>query len=501
MNDVILGVDIGTTGTKAIAINSQGEILASAYQGYNTYTDHNSWAEQDAMDWWDAVINTIRECIQKEEIRQCVKGIGLSSQGGSLVPVDNQGKPLRRAITWMDQRAAIQSIRFKENNPQDYFYRTTGWKLGNGLNAVQIRWLQENEPEIFRNTYKFLSTIDFIIHQMTGEFYIDPSSAGITQLMNFQEKVWDPTILKWLDITKNYLPLIRDSGEIVGKIKPGIQEQLGLPGNVLVVTGAHDQYCAAVGAGVVESGDVLLATGTAWVVLGISDDIKPDVHSYLSQSRHAAEGKWGTMGTLGAAGKAMEWFKNNLGKTINNKDGGQTEEYGEIDRKVLDKPPGSNGLTFYPHFNGAPYPSRSSSTKGTLLGLDLNHNRYDIARALMEGVAFDTRWMLETCFYKNSTNCNLIMTGGATQSQLWPQMIADVTGMPILIPQVKHMACLGAAIIAGKAIKWFPSIIEGSHRFAKGIDRYDPNPVYKEQYQNLFQLYKERKGRVTECYK
>ncbi|NLO82385.1 MAG: hypothetical protein GX094_04915 [Clostridiales bacterium] len=501
MNELILGVDIGTTGTKTIVVNPEGEILAIAYKGYPTYTLHNTWAEQDAMDWWDAVVATIRECIRDEEIRKNIVGIGLSSQGGSLVPVDDHGKPLRKSITWMDQRASAQYEELRKKNLDDYVYRTTGWKLGSGLNALQILWLRENEPDLFRRTYKFLSTIDFIAYKLTGEFAIDPSSAGITQLMNIHQKKWDSDIMDRVGIREDKLPLLMDSGNVIGKLSETAREELGLAENVIVVAGAHDQYCSATGAGVVGTEDILLATGSAWVVLGVSDSYKEEFHDHIAQSRHAAEEKWGTLVSMGPNGRVMEWFKDNLGKEVVNNDGSKyVEEFGQIDGKAAEKPPGANGLMFYPSFSGVYYIDKAKLNKGTILGLAFNHDRYDIARALMEGVAFDVRSVIEIFYPQTFKKGTLVMAGGAAQSILWPQIIADVMGVLINIPKVKHTSCLGAAIIAGKALKWFPTIIEGSRRLVSYIDTYEANPDNVEKYQQLFTQYKKQLKLITECY-
>jgi xylulokinase len=502
MDSVILGVDIGTTGTKTVAINQKGDILANAYREYPTYRERNLWAEQDAMDWWWAVVDTIRECTRNDEIRRSVVGIGLSSQGGSLVPVNSRGIPLRRAITWMDRRAIKQSLELREDNLQEYVYNTTGWKLGNGLNALQIRWIKDNEPEVFRNTYKFLSTIDFIAYQLTGEFCIDPSSAGITQLMNIHEKRWDPVLLDWVGITPEKLPNIKDSGEIIGILKITVSEQLDLPQKVIIAAGAHDQYCAATGAGVVESGDTLLATGTAWVILEVLEGYKKrDSKSYLSYSRHAADGKWGALYSLGSVGKAMEWFKYNLGKTMEKDNYQIPESFADIDNKASHKPLGSNGLMFYPHFNGTPYPVKADSNRGTLMGLTFSHDRYDIARALMEGVAFDVRCVFEDLNFLPFIKGNLIMTGGATNSKLWPQIVADVLGKSVLVPKVDDVSSFGSAIIAGKALNWFSSITQGSRNFTRAVEVYESKKDHVEQYKSVFMLYQKRLGFLVDFYK
>ena len=490
--ELLIGVDIGTTGTKCMVIDRQGRIHASAYKGYVTYNDQLKHAEQEAMDWWEAVVSTVKECTLDEKIRSSIVAIGLSSQGGSMVPVDEKGIPLRRAISWLDKRSGSQFRTFTENTSKDYFYKTTGWNLSDGLNAVAIRWMQENEPFLFEKTFKFLSTIDFIIMKLTGLYAIDPSNAGITQLYNINERKWDGEIVRLVGISEDKLPDVISSGEVIGRISDCASRELGLSTRVKVVSGGHDQYCVALGTGAFNEGDVLLATGTAWVALGVSEQPGFDTETYLAQSIHTVKGRWGSIGALSNGGICLQWFKDNLGKT-SEKDGfSRYETYEAIDNQVQSKPVGANGVMFYPY--------DTLASKGTFVGLDLSHDRYDIARAVMEGVAFNGAALLEKVCKNSKKPMNLKMLGGATRSKVWRQMVTDIIGIPVTVPKVADIACLGAALLAGSGVGVFKDAVEGYNSLIKDEMELVPDKTNAELYKEIFQSYKDRADSLAECY-
>ncbi|MDD3840779.1 MAG: FGGY family carbohydrate kinase [Clostridia bacterium] len=489
---LLIGIDVGTTGTKTMIINEQGNIISSSYKGYDTYSEELNYVEQDAQDWWDAVVYTVRECMYKVENKDRIKAISLSSQGGSMVPVDQNCNPLRRAIVWMDKRAVQQGKDLRKGKPKDYFYKKTGWRLSSGLNLAQIKWVKDNQPEIFKNTHKFLSTIDFINYKLTGEYVIDLTNAGITHLADLEKREWNKEILEEIEIDQTELADLNSSGEIIGNLTKAAAEQLGLPANVKVISGGHDQYCVALGAGAVNKGDVLLATGTAWAVIGIFDQLLFDTKAYFSPGYHVVKDKYGAMSTVGTGGISMEWFRKNIANLIKQDDGDQLESYQNINKKAGQKGIGADGLMFYPHFLGSGCPTWSSDNRATILGLDLSHDRYHIARAIMEGVAFEANWILEALKEKDVTINKLKMLGGATNSKLWTQIIANITGVPIIIPEISDAACVGAAMLAGLGIGMFEDAQKAYQAMVKDEREILPIKEQAQEYKALFQQYKKR---------
>lgn len=500
LNGLLLGLDIGTTGTKCIVIDCDGNMIANAYQEYPIHSPQPGWAEQDANDWWDAVLTTVKKCTSDEKVRNSIVSIGLSSQGGTMVPVDINGEPLRKAIVWLDGRGSRQGNYIKEKTPENYFYLTTGWQLGSGLNAVEILWMKENEPDLFARTYKFLSTIDFIAMKLTGEYCIDPSNAGISQLINLMEFQWDGRILELVGINDEKLPKVVNSGEVIGKLNPNTIQELGLSKQVTVVSGGHDQYCVALGAGATSMGDILLATGTAWVMMGISEKPMFDINTFAAQSIHTVKGMWGSMQALGNGGVCLEWFRKKMEKTAKNTEIVQLEEYKEIDCIAGQRPPGANGITFYPYFNGSAAPNWDINSKGTFLGLELCHDRYDMMRAIMEGVAFQSIWMLDSLNIGKSELHSLKMLGGATKSKIWAQMVADIIDKPVIIPELMNTACVGAVILAGTASGIFKDAEDGYKSLVKKEIEILPDKRNSCCYKDLFSKYKKRSEYIKEIY-
>lgn len=448
--DLFLGIDIGTTGTKSMVVDLEGRIISSAYKGYRLQSARPGWVEQDAEDWWQAVVYTVRECTRDADIRAGIKALSLSTQGGSMVPVDEAGIPLRQAISWMDKRGEVQRNALCENKAEDYYYTITGSALTSGGNLIQIKWMSDNEPELFHKTHKFLSTVDYINFKLTGNYVIDVTNAAMTQLLNIKNKAWDAGILETLGIQEQKLPAIVRSGEVIGKLREAAALELGLSAHTTVVSGGHDQYCVALGSGAINSGDVVLSTGTAWVVLCVSDTLVLDAQNNFYAGSHVIDGKWGLLASLETGGVCLEWLKNNILSYTNDKNEVCTEEFETLDQMASKRKPGSDGLMFYPHFTGVECPNWAPKNKGTFTGLDLSHDKYYMARAIMEGVGYEIKWMLEVIESKGvHINC-IKMLGGATRSSLWPGIIADITGVPVRISEVSDMACVGAAILAGK---------------------------------------------------
>lgn len=485
----LLGIDVGTTGTKSLLFSEDGVLLGSAYRAYPTVMPTLDRREQDPEDWWRAVVDTVREICTDPGVCRNVVGVSLSLQGGTMVPVDENGAAVRPAMVWSDKRCAQQKEAYLcEVGDADTMYRKTGWKLGNGLNANQIRWMRNNEPENFARTKLFLSVPDYISLKMTGVAACDMSDAGINQLADIRKLAYDPQLLAFAGISEAQLPKLVRSGDVIGHLTPEAAAELGLTTDCVLVAGAHDQYAVALGAGACNAGDIFIGSGTAWVVTAIGDH--PDFDSGFAQSVAASPGKWGTLRSLGTGGVCIEWWRKNL--TVG--EGGELIPYEAINAEVSKRRAAEDGLFFYP-FSG-----RATQEKGfrkaTFVGLDLSHDRFDMARAIMEGVAFQIVWMMEAFKTKPSKE-GLKLAGGAAKSELWCQILADVANLPVRIPEVADLACVGAAVMAGTGCGVFASQEEGCRRLAVKERLIQPDPGRAGQYAALrkeYQRYAEALG-------
>lgn len=492
MDHYLLGVDVGTTGTKTLLFRSDGKLIGQSYRPYPMATPRVGWSEQDPLDWWNAVVATIRETCCDPEIAKNVRGISLSLQGGTTLAVDENFQAVRPAMVWNDNRCVEEKEAYlREVGDAITMYRKTGWKLGTGLNALQIRWMKDHEPELFTKTAMFLSVPDYISYKLTGIAGIDLSDIGINQLGNIRLGCYDPEILAFAGITEEKLPKIYRSGEVIGNLTPSAAAELGLTTDVVLSAGAHDQYAVALGAGACNAGDILIGSGTCWVITCIGD--ASDFDSGLSQSVSAVPGKWGSLWSLSSGGVCLEWLRRNFSMDPEN-----ALSYDMINAEAAQRRAADDGLFFYP-FSG-----RSELTKGfhkgSFIGLDLSHDRYHMARAVMEGVAFQIVWMLDA-FHTKPAEDGLILAGGASKSGLWYQIVADIANLPVRIPEVADLACVGAAVLAGVGCGVYKDSQEGYKSLAVNERVIYPDPERAKEYAALFEEYKRIAGILGDAYK
>lgn len=490
MEQYLLGIDVGTTGTKTLLFSVSGKLLGHAYRAYGMSTPQVSYNEQNPQDWWDAVCQTVREVCSDQAIAQNVAAISLSLQGGTIVAVDKDFQPLRPAMVWSDNRCTAQKEAFlREVGPASTMYQKTGYRLDNGLPALEIRWMQDNEPELFQKAAMFLSVPDYISWKMTGIAAVDPSDAGINQLCDIRAGKYDPELLRFAGIKEEQLAPIVPSGEVIGPLTEEAAQALGLTTKTILVAGAHDQYAVALGAGATDAGCFSIGSGTSWVITAISDE--PDFSSGLSQAIAALPGKWGSLLSLSSGGVCMEWLRQITS-------GDQKPSYDEINQKVSQRRAAEDGLFFFP-FSGKAGPSERFQ-KGTFVGMDLSHDPYHLFRAVMEGVAFQTVWMMES-FRTRPVEGGIIFSGGGSKSPVWTQMVADIAGQPVRIPKVADLACVGAAILAGVGCGLYKDAAEGHSKLAVGDRILYPNPESVARYRRLYESYKKIAAALLPAYK
>lgn len=480
--NLLLGIDIGTTAAKVLLVSEDGQILARASRGYPLHTPGLGRCEQDAMDWWRALVEIVREVCRVPELAQGVRGIALSTQGGTVVPVDERFQPLARAIVWSDARCAGDRAAFDEALGEGYVYRTCGWGLGRGLPAMQLRRLRLEHPALFARAARFLTVPDFLCAKLTGRPVTDLSNAGINHLTDVRARRYDPRLLAFVGVEEARLSRLAPSCTPVGTLTAEAAAELNLPERVLVSAGAHDQYAVALGAGILEAGDAVIGTGTAWVVTALGD--APDFEAGLSQSVSAVPGKWGSMLSISNGGVCLDWFRTQVAGLE-----GQQLSYGALDALVAERgEPGAGGLRFYPYFGGSGRPLPGSACRASLLGLDLSHDRGHIARAVMEGVACQTVWALEALEAHLPVR-RLYLAGGATKSEVWTQMIAEIAHRPLIVTNVADLACVGAAMMAGVGCGLFGDVAEAARALAPGGRVIEPDPERERAYRKVYDRY------------
>ncbi|MGB3483493.1 MAG: FGGY family carbohydrate kinase [Mycobacterium sp.] len=449
--DLLLGIDVGTTGTKTMLLRSDGSVVAEAYSGYGVARPRPLIVEQDAEAWWQSVVQTVRSCLSAVDSGR-VRAMSVSAQGGTLVAVDDRGAPLAPARSWLDRRAGDQVDRLADRFGHTPFFERTGWRLFGAYNCVQLLDLRQHDHDLFTSAAAFLGTADFLNLRLTGHRVSDLNSAGITQLTNAAAGDWDGDILDFIGVPESKLPELRSPGSLLGTLTPDAAAPLGLDTDVAVIAGGHDQYCAALGAGMTEPGDVLVSTGTAWVVLGITASPIPDPNQNFGFGPHVVDGVWGEFGSLRNGGVCLDWARALMSTDT------ATDDYATVQRLASTVAPGAEGLRFFPHFDGTNTPTWDDRAKGTAVGLELRHGKAEFYRAVMEGVCFELRRVLDGYQAFGPEISRLTVLGGAANSPLWTGIIADVLGRPVEVSQVPHSACVGAVILAGVGAGVWPDI-------------------------------------------
>lgn len=469
----VLGIDIGTTCTKAVVLAKSGEVVSSGSHGYRLISN-GSHIEQRAEDWTEAVVQATREALRSVDGNQ-IEAISLSTQGASCVAMDKDWNAIGNALTWMDTRAVAEARELEEKLTSDYIYATTGWKPNPTLDAAKIMYMKK-QPQ-YANAVCFISTLEFANLFLTGSAVVDPTNAAMRQLYNIEKGCWDERLLEASEIQEEELTPVLPTGARIGELTHNAAKLMGLPVGIPVFNGAHDQYCAAIGAGAVNEGDMLLSAGTTWVLLGITT--KPMfTKSYIAAGKHPVAGLYGALASLITSGASLQWYKEQF----------VSEGFREIDDEVAKRK--DSDLFFYPYLAGAAYPIWKLNAKGAFTGVGLSHDRFDFARAIMEGVAFGVKRGLED-FAENGTIVKqLMILGGAAKSIVWSEMIADVTGIPIVRLNQADICAVGAGMIAALGIGWFDSYESAAKTMTKVEYLYRPKKANQEYYSKKYVQYR-----------
>lgn len=477
----LIGIDVGTTGTKVIITDEKGNICGKGYKEYALITLPGGKIEQNADDWYDAAVFATREALKTfTGDKNDIAAISLSTQGGSTLPVDENFRPLSNAYTWMDRRAVKEIEEAAAEVGSDFIYKKTGWEPDPSLDIAKLRWMQIEEKELFDKAYMFLTTTEYMNFRLTGNAVTDPGNAAMRQLIDIRTGDWDDGLLSLAGVTRERLPKCLPTGAYIGNLKKEAADDLLLPESVKVYNGGHDQYCAAVGCGAVSDGDMLLSTGTTWVVLGVSrEPIFTD--SYLAPGVHPCKGTYGNIASLQSAGSALKWLKNTIGEN----------DFAKIDAEAEKRRESAKNLYFYPYLAGAGFPHNIRDFNSCVLGLELMNDKFDLARALMEGVAFETRSVLEE-FEKFGTRIeSLKMVGGAAKSEVWSRITCDVCGCEILFPTEADTCCVGAAILAAVGCGIYPDCKTAGENMIKYSGTITPDAEAKRFYDGKYEKYKE----------
>ncbi len=466
--NLMLSLDLGTTSVKGGLFSDDGKILASELAEYKLLTPLPNEAELPAEVYWETTQKVIRSVIQKADVNpKQIAGLCVSSQGETMVPVDAEGKPLRNAIVWIDNRAEKQAEKLKQELESESYEVTGIPEIVATWPGCKILWIKENEPEVFSRAKKFLLLHDYILYKLTGKYVTNGSISCTTLYFDIRSQCWWQKALDAIGINPSLLPEIHPAGEVIGHIQPKAAAQLGLTTNVSVIGGGMDQSVGAIGAGTISSGTASETTGSALciqvVVNGITHN-KTRMPIYV----HSVPNKYLCVPVCPTAGMAYKWFKDVFAETEKNlgeKEGRSV--YDILNDLAAAVPAGSDGLIMLPHLMGAFSPESNPDAKGSFTGFTIHHTKGHFVRAILESVAFMLKQNLDVLTENGSRFNEIRVTGGGAKSQLWNQIKADVCQLPVVQLENEETGLLGDAILTARALGSFASIEEGCEKMIR----------------------------------
>jgi xylulokinase len=489
----LLGIDISTTGAKALIIDGRGDVIASATTEYPLSTPRPLWSEQSPADWWRGACTSIQAALKKARLTgDDVSGVGLTGQMHGLVMMDKSGQVLRPAILWNDQRTGPQCAEITDKvGGLGKLLELTGNAVLPGFTAPKIVWVRENEPEVYDRTAHILLPKDYVRYCLTGEYATEVSDASGTSLLDVAHRRWSDAMLSALDISKDWLPRCAESPEVSGLISAAAAQATGLKAGTPVVGGGGDQAAQAVGSGIVGSGIISVTSGTSGVVFAHSEKFAAEAQGRLHAFCHAVPGKWHLMGVMLSAGGSFRWLRDCLGEPERSTALLTGDDpYDLLTREASRAPVGSEGLLFLPYLTGERTPYPDPQARGAFIGLTVRHAKSHIVRSVLEGVSFGLRDSLELIKGLGVPIEQVRASGGGARSSLWRQIQADVFGTELVLVNVTEGAAYGAALLAGVGAGIFASVKEAVAQTVRVTDRTPPIADNVRQYEKLYPMYR-----------
>lgn len=491
---IYLGIDVGTSGTKSLAINARGKILGQALATYPCYHPKPLWSEQDPDDWWNATVKAVRTVVKQARLKPTdVRAIGLSGQMHGSVFLDKQNRVVRRALLWNDQRTAAEceEIERRAGGRKQLIGMVANPAL-TGFTAPKILWLRNKEPKNFDKTVKVLLPKDEIRRRLTGEFATEVSDASGMLLLDVVRRRWSAPLLAKLELDASLLATCFESEEVTGRLTREAANSLGLSTDCEVVGGAGDCAAGAVGNGIVRPGLLSTSIGTSGVVFVHSDTPQVDPLGRLHTFCHAVRGKWHMMGVTLAAGGSLQWFRNALCEADTSAaKRRKVDVYDTLTAEAADTPSGAEGLFFLPYLAGERTPHADPHARGAYVGLTLKHTRGHLVRALLEGVTYSLRDCLAVIEAQGVAVKQIRATGGGARSEFWRQLQADVLGKTVLSMAADEGPAYGVALLAAVGAGEFKNIEEACEATVRTTGQVKPVAANRRRYDQAFPEYQQ----------
>jgi xylulokinase len=465
----LVGIDIGTSSAKGIAVNPEtGTVIATVERDYPVSSPHVGWMEQQPEAWLAAageVLAALRADVPE------VAGIGFSGQMHGLVCLDDGGAVIRPAILWNDQRSAPQCAALEQGGGRDRLLRLTGNRALPGFTAPKLLWMRENEPAAYGRIRRICLPKDYVRDQLVGGHRCDVADASGTLLLDVGERRWSRDLLAQLEIPTSWLPELAESPDAVGTLE-------GVP----VAAGAGDQAAAAVGAGITGPGPLSVVLGTSGVILAATDRFLADPDGRVHAFCHAVPGRWQVMGVMLSAAGSLAWFHDTLVRDT---------DYDAMLEEAASVPPGCEGLTFLPYLAGERTPHADPDARGAFCGLSVTHGRGALTRAVLEGVAFALRDCLDVVRGVGATATRGRVSGGGSRSRLWLEIVATALEVPLEVMATDQGSAFGAALLGGVAAGVYRDIDEATAACVRVTEVVDPVTEWIEPYREARRRFRE----------
>jgi xylulokinase len=477
---VLIGLDIGTSGARALAVSDSGDVIASAAQEYPLLTPRPGWTEQNPEDWWEASRKVLAEVASA--VKGKVAGIGLTGQMHGAVFLDANDRVIRPALLWNDQRTAAQCNEITDRVGRERLLAIAGNPALTGFQAPKVLWLREAEPASYARLTHLLLPKDFIRLRLAGEYATDASDASGTLLLDLRRRTWSEEILNALELPREWLPNVYEGPDETGRLFVDVAAELGLPAGIPIAAGGGDNAAAAVGCGVVEEGIASSSIGTSGVLFAYTPQFTPDPSGRLHAFCHAVPGAYHLMGVTLSAGGSLNWWRQVLG---------EQHDYDALIELAASAPVGSEGLLFLPYLSGERTPHLDPSARGAFFGLTARHRLNHLTRAVMEGVTYSLADCLQLMIDLGVKLNHIRAIGGGARSELWRQIQADVFGMPVRQTAVEEGPAYGAALLAGVTAGQFKDVHEASSLVRLRPEVAEPNRDNAQLYRRYLKIYRD----------
>jgi xylulokinase len=489
----LLGIDVATTGAKALVIDESGKVISRSFRQYSLQTPRPNWAEQDPEEWWIAVTDCLKEIFGKGVKAEEISAIGLTGQMHGAVVLGERNEVLRPCILWCDQRTAPQCDEIMQKIGRRRFIDLTNNIALPGFTAPKILWIMENEPKIYSKIKKVLLPKDYVRFRLTGTFATEVSDASGTVLLDVKKRKWSDELLNELRIPRDMMPDCFESPFISSEVSSEAASLTGLKRGTPVAGGGGDQAAGAVGNGIVRSGLVSCTLGTSGVVFASCDFPLVDPEARLHSFCHAVPGKWHVMGVMLSAGGSLRWFRDTLGgeEVRLSKERGVDPYVILADELAPQAEPGCEGLIFLPYLMGERTPYPNPNAKGVFFGLTLRHKKAHLVRSVMEGVAYGMRDSLELVKGLGIEIEQVRASGGGGRSPLWRQIQADIYNTEIVTVSVDEGPAFGAALIAGAGAGIFRGVEDACNKTVTIATRTKPIGENVKLYEEYYKIYRE----------